>query len=157
MNRLRFAPLTLCLGMLASLLAGCHHAPQTAAELRRRMPGTFTGEIRMQGQSEPMHLRITPHDFTERSAQVLEFNSVQYAVLDAHGGVQNEGDAGIRGTITLPGLEVRLESMGDSGSGEDLVKPGSFQGKLSDDLQSGEANWTTSLGQSSHLKVEAMK
>ncbi len=125
-------------------------------ELRQRLPGTYVGEMHLRGQTEAMRLRITPHNLTERSDQVLEFNSVQYAVLDAHGGLQTEGDASIRGTITLPGLEVKLESMGDL-SGEEFIKANSFQGKLSGDLQTAEASWTSTYGQSGHLKAEAAK
>ena len=143
--------------LLVGLLAGCHRAPQTVVELRQQLPGTYAGEIHLQGQSEAMRLRITPHNLSERSARVLEFNSVQYAVLDARGALQTEGDASIRGTITLPGLEVRLESMGNSSAGEDFIKAGSFQGKLSDNLQTAEADWTTGYGQKGHLKAEAAR
>lgn len=148
---------SLWLILLSGLLAGCHRAPQTVAELREHLPGTYVGEIHLQGRTEAMRLRITPHSLTERSAQVLEFNSVQYAVLDPHGALQTEGDASIHGTITLPGLEVRLESVRDSSAGEDFIKARSFQGRLSDDLQTAEADWTTSYGQKGHLKAEAAR
>ena len=145
--------------LLASILGltGCHRAPQNAAELRRDLPRIYVGEFRLQGQTEPLHLRVTPHNLTERDTKVLEFNSVQYAVLDAHGNVQTEGDADIRGTISLPGLEIRLENIGNLSGGEDLIKPGSFQGKLSGDLQTGEADWTSGYGQKGHLKMQAEK
>lgn len=154
--RLRL-PLIAATLLAFSFLAGCHRPTQTSAELRQRMPGAFIGELRLLGQPEPMRLRLTPHNLIERDAQTLEFNSVQYALLDAHGGLQTEGDASVRGTITLPGLEVKLEDVGERAGGEDLVKPGSFQGKLSADLQSGEADWTSGLGQKNHLKLEAAR
>ena len=148
---------SLAAALCLSLLTGCHRPPETAAELRRRMPGSYIGEIRLVGQSQSMRLRLTPHNFVERDTKVLEFNSVQYALLDARGTLQSEGDASLRGTITLPGLDVRLESLGEREGGEDLVKPGTFQGKLSGDLQSGEADWTSGLGQKNYLKLEAAK
>ncbi len=157
MNRTFCARVVVMVWLCLLVLAGCHRAPQTSAELRKGLPRQFTGEIYVQGQSEPLRLRITPHDFTERDSRVLEFGGVRYAVLDARGGVQSEGDASLTGTITLPGLEVRLEGAGNLGEGGDFVKAGTFQGKLSEDLQTGEASWTTGYGQAGRLKVEAVK
>ena len=150
-------PKNLCVLLLVGSLIGCHRAPKDAAELQRELPRIYVGELRLQGQAEPVRLRVTPHNFSPRDANVLEFNGVQYALLDAHGSTLTEGDASIVGTITLPGLEVRLENIGNLANGEDLVKTGSFKGKLDGDLQSGEAEWATSLGQRGTLKVHAQK
>ena len=147
----------LCALLLASSLAGCHRAPKNSAELQRELPRIYVGELHFQGQAEAMRLRVTPHNFSVRDDKVLEFNGVEYSVLDRQGGVQTQGDANLTGTITLPGLEVRLESVGNLSNGDELVKTGSFQGKLSDDLQTGEAEWTTGLGQKGSLKLHAEK
>ena len=146
-----------CAVLFATSLTGCHQAPKNSAELQRELPRIYVGELHLQGQAEAMRLRVTPHNFSVRDDKVLEFNGVEYAVLDRQGGVQTQGDANITGTITLPDLEVRLENVGNLANGDDLVKPGSFKGKLRDDLQTGEAEWTTGPGQKGSLKLHAEK
>ena len=141
--------------LLPCLLAGlsaCHRAPQTAKQLFDRLPRHWQGDAHLQGGTDTHKINIELRQLTVRDEHTLEFNRVHYQVLVGNE-VAAEEDAAIRGTITAPGGEVRLEQEGTEAG--DALKPGTFQGKVSDDLQSAEASWTTGLGQSATLKLKA--
>ena len=146
-SRWRFLFSAFCL-----LFSACHRGPRTAAELQAQLPHQFRGEIRLQGETQTHPLVIEPHDFNVRNAQLLEFNGVRYQVLTGSQ-VIAEGDAGIRGTISAPGLEIRVESV--TGAGEGAVKADTFEGHLGGGLRTGEAAWTNDLGQRVRLELKA--
>jgi hypothetical protein len=136
--------------------AGCRRPPQTAAELAKALPPAFTGELHLQGETETHHVRIQARELSIRSEHVLEFNRVDYQIQDAPGAPSSEGEAHIRGTITAPGFDIRLEMLGSTFSGgEDAIRPETFTGKLSRDLQSVDAEWSTGLGQKAKLTLHA--
>ena len=139
---------------LGLFLAGCHRAPQTAAELQQNLPHQFKGDILVQGSSEPHHLVVEPHEISVRNEHLLEFNKVPCQIL-AGSEVLTEGDAGIRGTISVPDLEIRVESTSDA-EGGDAMKPDTFKGRLSADLRTATAEWTGGMGQKVTLKVTAV-
>jgi hypothetical protein len=134
--------------------AGCSRAPRNAAELAKALPEAFTGELHIEGETQPHHIRLEARELSVRSEHVLEFNRVDYQLKDGQDDPGAEGEARIRGTITAPGLEVRLEMPG-TGFSEDVVRPETFTGKLSGDLQSLDAEWSNGLGQKAHLKLQA--
>ncbi len=141
---------------LCCLLAGCHRAPQTAAELQKTLPRQFQGEIHLQGEQQARKIVVEPHDFTVLDPHTLEFNRVRYQ-LSSGGEVGAAGDAEIRGTISAPGLAIHLESVSGSADveGGDAFKAGTFYGTLSGDLQKMDATWKTGFGQEVTLKVQA--
>ena len=138
-------------------LAACHRAPRTAAELQRSLPHQYQGELRLQGEQQGRKIIVEPHDFTVVDPQRLEFDRVRYQLFSGND-VAEAGDAPIRGTISAPGLMIHVDEIGSSGEldGSDALKPGTFEGKLSADLQKMEAKWQTGLGQEVMLKVEAV-
>ncbi len=142
-------PLAFCL-----FFAGCQRAPQTAAELQRNLPHQFKGDVLVQGSTEPHHLIVEPHEVSVRNEHLLEFNKVRYQIL-AGSEVLTEGDAGIRGTISVPDLEIRVESATDNES-SDAMKPDTFKGQLSADLRTATAEWSSGMGQKVTLKVTAV-
>ena len=147
-------PRKILLLVLPLLLAGCHHAPQTAAELQQNLPHQFKGDVLMQGSREPHHLIVEPHEISVRNEHLLEFNKVRYQIL-AGSEVLTEGDVGIRGTISVPDLEIRVENASDAENGE-AVKPDTFKGQLSADLHTATAEWTSGIGQKVTLKATAV-
>lgn len=144
----------LSIGACATLLAfsACHHAPRTAAELLEKMPRRFTGEVHLQGDANAQPIRIEARQLATRSELLLEFSGINVVALDGNGGVQSERLAACRGTISTPALDIRLEELGGA---EDMLKAGTFTGKLSEDLKTVEASWTTGFGTKGSLKLKA--
>ncbi len=134
------------------LLQGCDRAPQTAAELRNRLPHRWRGEIRAPGEGSGGSIGIELRELTVRSEHVLEFNRVRYQMF-AGDNVVAEDEVAIRGMITAPGGDIRLDEEGTE-AGE-ILKAGTFKGTLGGDLQSVEAAWTTGSGQAATLKLHA--
>jgi hypothetical protein len=148
-----FGQVTLCAILFA---AGCHRTPETAAELAKALPRAFAGELHLQGDTQARRIRVEARELSVRSARVLEFNRVDYQLQDEQGAPTSSGQARIRGTITLPGLDIRLEALGpDFSGGEDAIRPETFSGKLSGNLQSFDAEWSTGLGQKATLTMQA--
>ena len=145
----RYLPLVLLLA-----LAGCHRAPQTAAELRDRLPRHWQGDMKIQLQNEQRSSRIGVElrELTVRTEHVLEFNRVRWQVLAGNETLAQD-EAAIRGTITLPGGEIRVEAEGTQTNGE--LDPGSFHGTLAPDLQSAEMGWSSGTGEAMTLKLRA--
>ena len=141
------------------LLAGCQRGPQTSAELFERLPRRFQGELHVQGDAGAHPFVVELLDLSARDAHLLEFRRVHYRLAaDSNGNTAAEGDAALKGTISAPGGEIRIEAFGGAGAGgEDALKPGSFQGKLSDDLQSVDTHWTTADGQAVRFEAKAGK
>ena len=139
------------------LLAACHRAPQTAEELQKSLPHQYQGELHLQGEQQGRKIVVEPHDFTVVDPHTLEFNRVRYQLF-AGNEAAGAGDAQIRGTISAPGLVIHLEEVGGSADvdGGDALKAGTFEGKLSGDLQTMEAKWQTGCGQGVTLKVQAV-
>ena len=145
----------MCAGLL--LAAGCHRAPRTAAELANALPKKFSGELHLQGDTESRHISIEPRDLSERSEHVLEFSHVAYQMQDPQGADTSQGEAAIRGTISVPGFAIRLEGIGaDNTGGEDAIRPDTFAGTLTQDLQTLHAEWSTALGQKGQLTMQAV-
>ena len=138
-------------------VAGCHHAPQTAAELQKSLPHQYRGQVHIQGEQQAREIIVEPHDLTVVDPHLLEFNRVRYQLL-AGSEVGGAGDVPIRGTISAPGLVIKLEKVEGGGEMEagDAFKAGTFEGRLSHDLKTLEAKWQTGFGQSVTLKVEAV-
>ena len=137
--------------------SACHRGPGTAAELEATLPRQFRGEVKFQGDPQPHTLVVEPHDFTVRSAHVLQFDRVRYQILAGGSNVVAEGDAGLRGTISTPGLDIRIEQVTDAAEagGGEVIKADTFKGSLSADLHTADATWTSGLGQEMKLKVTA--
>ena len=138
---------------LCGSLGGCHRSPQTADELAKALPASFSGVLRLQGETEERHIRLEPRELSVRSAHVLGFNRVDYQLLD---GSNSGGEAHIRGTISAPGFEIKLERVGSEGSGaEDAIRPETFTGKLGGNLHTLRAEWSTGLGQKATLTLQS--
>ena len=139
------------------ILSGCSRAPETAADLQKQLPHQYQGELYLQGEVDGHRLVIEPHNFNVRDLQHLEFNQVRYQFFNG-GSVAAEGEANIRGVIATPALGIEVEEI-TAGTGEgssgDAMKLGTFQGKLSKDLQALDATWTTGFGQNVKLTVKA--
>lgn len=144
--------LSIAAGATLLALTACHRAPRTAAELLEKMPRRFTGEVRLQGDPDARLVRIETRQMAPRSELLLEFSGINVVTLDGNGGVQAERFVACRGTISTPALDIRLE---EPGGGEDLLKAGTFVGKLSDHLKKVEASWTTGFGAKGSLKLES--
>ncbi len=127
------------------LVAGCSRGPQTAGELFDKMPRRYRGELRVQGETGTRTLGVELLDLKVREEHHLEFNRVAYQVDGGDEGTQR-GEAPMRGTISAPGGEVQIEDASGAGGG-DALKAGSFEGKLSADLESVEAKWKTGYDQ----------
>ena len=61
-----------------------------------------------------------------------------------------------RGTISAPGGEVKIEDAGGAGGG-DALKAGSFEGKLSADLENVGAKWKTGYDQAVSYQGKAAR
>ena len=133
-------------------LAGCSHPPETAAELQKALPTQYRGELHLQGETDPHRLVLEPRDLSIKDTQTLEFKQVRYQFFTGNN-VAAEGDVNLRGTISTPDLMIHLDELPTEGG--DMLKPGTFQGKLSKDLKEGEASWTTSFGQNVRLKMKS--
>ncbi len=144
------------IAVLCGALAGCQRAPQTAADLQRRLPRQYQGEIHLQGEQQSRKIVVEPHDFTVLDTHTLEFNRVRYQ-LSSGGEFGSAGDAEIRGTISAPGLAIHLEGVAGTADveGGDAFKAGTFYGTVSSDLQRLDATWKTGFGQEVTLKVQA--
>lgn len=127
------------------LAAGCSRGPQTAAELFDRMPRRYRGELRLQGETGTRTLGVELLDLSVRDEHRLAFGRIAYETDGGDEGRQR-GEAPVRGTISAPGGEVRIEDAGGVGGG-DALKAGSFEGKLSADLEGVEAKWKTGYDQ----------
>ena len=127
------------------LLAACSRSPQTAAELFDQMPRRYGGELHLQGETATRTLNVEVLDLKVRDAHLLEFGRIAYEVSGGDEGA-HKGEAPIKGTISAPGGEIRIEDTGGAGGG-DALKAGSFQGKLSGDLKTVEAKWKTGFDQ----------
>jgi hypothetical protein len=148
-----FGRVAICALLLAG---GCQRTPQTAADLEKALPQAFAGELHLQGETEPQRIRVEARELSIRSEHVLEFNRIDYRVRDDQGGPGSEGEAHIRGTITAPGFEIRLESLGpDVAGGGDAIRLETFSGKLSGNLQALDAEWSTGFGQKAKLTMQA--
>jgi hypothetical protein len=149
-----FGRVAICALLLAG---GCQRTPQTAADLEKALPQAFAGELHLQGETEPQRIRVEARELSIRSEHVLEFNRIDYRLQDAPGEPSSEGQARIRGTITAPGLEIRLEKLGSEFTGgEDAIRPETFTGKLSANLKTLDAQWSTALGQQEKLTMQAV-
>ena len=139
------------------LVAACHRAPRTAEELQKSLPHEYRGELHLQGEQQGRKIVVEPHDFTVVDPHRLEFNHVRYQLF-AGNEAAGAGDAPIRGTISAPGLVIHVDEIGEGGDVEsaDALKVGTFEGKLSGDLQTMDAKWQTGFGQGVTLKVTAV-
>ena len=88
-----------------------------------------------------------------RDPHHLEFTQVRYQFFTGNR-VTAQGEMNIRGAISTPGLVIQIDEITGEGSG-DAMKPGSFQGRLSQDLQTVDAAWMTGDGQGVKLKATA--
>ena len=140
--------------LMAVTLGACQRAPQNASELMSLLPRQFSGEVHWQGEGGVHRVRIECREFAVRSEHALEFAGVNLVQLGENGSVLNERYVPCRGVISAPGFQIKLEDLGAPG-GEDMLKPGTFVGKLSEDLQTAEASWTTGFGTKGVLKLKA--
>ena len=146
--------LVVCLVPLAfALFNSCSRAPQTAAELFDRMPRRFGGELHVQGDTAARTLNVEVLDLKVRDPHLLEFNRIAYEVSGGDEGA-HRGEAPIKGTISAPGGEIQIEDASSAGGG-DLLKTGSFHGKLEGDLKTVDANWKTAFDQSVSFQAKA--
>ena len=88
-----------------------------------------------------------------RDEHTLEFNRVRYQVF-AGGQAVAEDETAIRGTITAPGGEIRLDEDGTEVGA--ALKASAFKGQLGGDLQSAEASWTDGAGKPGTFKFHAV-
>ena len=134
------------------LLPSCQRAPRNAAELRDRLPRKWEGEVHLQGESAGHKIAIDLRELTVRSEHVLEFNRVRYQ-FSAGGEAVADNELALRGTITAPGGAIRLDEEGTEAG--DVLRSGSFTGRLAGNAQSVEAQWTTGDGQTATIKLRA--
>ena len=134
------------------LSAGCSRGPQTATELYDRMPRQYRGELRLQGETGTRTLGVELLDLTVRDEHHLEFRRINYQLAGGDEGAQR-GEAPVRGTISAPGGKIEIEDAG----GNDALKAGSFEGKLSAELESVEAKWKTGYDQAVGFQGKAAR
>ena len=150
--RRNFRLLAFCLLPSAfCLLSSCSRGPQTAAELFDRMPRRYGGELRVQGETGTRTLNVEVLDLKVRDTHLLEFNRIAYDISGGDEGA-HKGEAPIKGTISAPGGEIRIED-----AGGDALKAGSFEGKLSADLKTVEAKWKTGFDQGVSFEGKAAR
>ena len=137
------------------IFSSCSRGPQTARELFDRLPRRYSGELHLQGETGTRTLGVELLDLKVRDEHHLEFGRVAYQVTSNDEGMQR-GEAPVRGTISAPGGEVRIEDADGAGGG-DALKPGSFEGKLAADLESVEARWKTGFDQAVNYRAKSAR
>ena len=119
------------------------------------MPRRYGGELRVQGETGTRTLNVELLDLKVRDAHSLEFNRIAYEVSGGDEGA-HKGDAPVKGTISAPGGEIRIEDAGGAGGG-DALKAGSFEGKLGGDLEKVDAKWKTGFDQTVSFQGKAAR
>ncbi len=137
------------------LLPSCSRSPQTAAELFDQMPRHYGGELHIQGETAARTLNVEVLDLKVRDTHLLEFNRIAYDISGGDEGA-HKGEAPVRGTISAPGGEIVIEDAGGVGGG-DLLKAGSFQGKLGGNLKTVDVKWKTGYDQNVHFEGKAAR
>ena len=144
---------------LASLLAaavGCSRAPRNAYEAKEMLPRAFAGKA-SEGERGPARtVRIPTDSLRVRDEHTLEFATVRFLLLNpVNDSILTDETVPARGTVTIPGGEIKLESVGGESLGP-AVEAASFVGKLADDCQSAEASWQMD-GQKTTLRLKGVK
>ena len=137
------------------LLPSCSRAPQTAAALFDQMPRRYGGELRVQGESATRTLNVEVLDLKVRDTHLLEFGRIAYEISGGEEGA-HKGEAPVKGTISAPGGEIRIEEAGGEAAG-DALKAGSFEGKLGGNLKNVDAKWSTGFNQSVSFQGKAAR
>ncbi len=119
------------------------------------MPRRYGGELRLQGETGTRTLNVELLDLKVRDAHLLEFNRIAYEVSGGGEGV-HKGEAPVKGTVSAPGGEIRIEDASGVGGG-DALKAGSFEGKLSGDLEKVETKWKTGYDQTVGFQGKAAR
>lgn len=140
----------------AAALPACSRAPRDAYEARERLPRAFAGKV-SEGERGPARIVRVPTDSLRvRDEHTLEFDAVRFLLLNPlDDSILMDETVRARGTITVPGGEVRLESVNGEGAGS-AVEAASFVGKLAEDCQSAEASWRMG-GERATLRLKAVK
>lgn len=142
--------------LVALSLAACSRGPQTAVEAKAALPRAFDGKFRIEGESGVRTVRLSTESLRVRDEHTLEFGSVRFLLLNpVDSSVLMEDSVAARGTITVPGGEVRLEEVSGAGLAAE-VRRASFTGTLAPDCQSAEASWQMD-GRPASLKLRAVR
>ncbi len=155
MTLFRSLPL-LALALLSAGPAACSRAPRNAYEAREMLPRAFAGKV-SEGERGPARTVRLPTDALRvRDERTLEFDSVRFLLLNPlDDNILLDETVPARGTVTIPGGEIRLE--GDAAGGTASSPPVTgFTGRLADDCQSAEASWRTEGGRTT-LRLKAVK
>ena len=137
-------------------LTACSRAPQNAYEARERLPRAFAGKVSEGERGSARTVRVPTDSLRVRDEHTLEFDAVRFLLLSPiNDDILMDETIPARGTVTIPGGEVRLESVHGQSVGAS-VEAASFTGKLADDCRSAEAAWQMD-GQRTTLRLKAVK
>lgn len=142
--------------LLAATVAGCSRAPRNAYEAKELLPRAFAGKV-SEGERGPARtVRIPTDSIRVRDERTLEFATVRFLLLNpVNDSILTDETVPAQGTVTIPGGEIRLESVAGESAGAS-VEAMSFVGKLADDCQSAEASWQMD-GQKTTLRLKGVK
>ena len=149
-------PFFVALLITTAVAAGCSRAPSNAYEAREMLPRAFAGKVSENDRGPARTLRLPTDSLRVRDEHTLEFESVRFLMLNPlDDSILMDETVPARGTVTIPGGEIRLESVGAEGAAG-AVEAASFVGRLADDCRSAEASWQMQ-GQKETLRLKAVK
>ena len=121
------------------------------------LPRAFAGQVSEEGaRGSTRTVRVLTDSLRVRDEHTLEFSDVHFLLLNPLGGdILMDETVPARGTVTIPGGELRLESVNGESAGAS-VEAASFTGQLADDCRSAEARWQMN-GQPQTLRLKAVK
>ena len=138
-------------------VAACSRAPRNAYGAKEMLPRAFAGKV-SEGERSGLArtVRVPTDSLRVRDERTLEFDSVRFLLLNPlDDSILADETVPARGTINVPGGEVRLESVHGRDAGAS-VEAATFTGRLADDCQSAEASWRMD-GQQTTLRLKAVK
>ncbi len=139
---------------LALAAPGCSRGPGNATEAKAKLPRFYEGSVSYDGErgffggagGGGRRVRVATDSLRVRDERTLLFERIHFYVLTPlNNDILFDETIPLRGTITVPGLEVAIEN--DDAFNQRVagipaaLRRDSFRGKLSADLQSVEAEW----------------
>jgi hypothetical protein len=116
----------------------------------KKLPRTYAGEFRWHGNPRPQKVEIKINLTKRIDARRVE--TIGCGRYDAAGAIT---DIGVRMMIDVDNLDIEIWEFSPSGS-PSFTTDGSHKGKLADDLQAINAEWTTrSTGEKGKLELRA--
>jgi hypothetical protein len=139
-------PCTVAPWLLALLLPGCSRGPENATDAKAKLPRFYEGKVSFDGERAGGRLvRVATDSLRVRDEHTLAFERVHFYVLTPlNNEILFDETLPVRGTITVPGLDVALEEQNFNqrvAGVPTALRPGSLHGRLSTDLQAADADW----------------